>query len=360
MDTAQLESNANAENSIESDDLDSNANAENSIESDDLDSNAHAENSIESDDLDSHGNAENNIEFDQLCHLYKIGINISRDYDRFPFGIVARGNVLPELGLYLSAKQEGWSFVGELRIQFAHDDYSCPTRSKAIMNCSDTSIALITEWIGQCITIHKQCFEVQTVAATRDVLPKRLLDISSAARSGRLRLVTTVNMPQHTLYVTLSHCWGGKCATTLRLDNVATFEDGVEVSILPKTFQDAIVITIKLGVQYLWIDALCIVQDSPDDTEWRHEALIMGDVYANSYLTLAATTSENSNGGLLHKRSPLSVWPCRVGARWTCFEPGRLVVSVDKMTRERDKKPLEDRAWAFQEWLLSKRVSLFA
>ncbi|KAL8680789.1 MAG: hypothetical protein Q9224_006914 [Gallowayella concinna] len=86
----------------------------------------------------------------------------------------------------------------------------------------------------------------------------------------------------------------------------------------------------------------------------------MGDVYANSYVTLAATTSENSNGGLLRRRSPLSIWPCRVEAKWTCFEPGRLVVSVGRWTRERDMKPLEDRAWAYQEWLLSKRLIHFS
>ena len=54
---------------------------------------------------------------------------------------------------------------------------------------------------------------------------------------------------------------------------------------MPKTFQDAIVVTTKLSVSYLWIDALCIVQDSVDSLEWRQEASIMGDIYANSYFT---------------------------------------------------------------------------
>ncbi|KAL9106680.1 MAG: hypothetical protein Q9227_008332 [Pyrenula ochraceoflavens] len=86
----------------------------------------------------------------------------------------------------------------------------------------------------------------------------------------------------------------------------------------------------------------------------------MGDIYANSYLTLAATTSPNSIGGLLHRRSPLSVWPCKVHATWKCFESGKLAISVGEWARERDMKPLEDRAWAFQEWLLSKRLVHFA
>ncbi|KAL8681671.1 MAG: hypothetical protein Q9224_006835, partial [Gallowayella concinna] len=291
----------------------------------------------------------------------QIGINVSFREGRFFLSIAAQGSVLSDNWFSDPvARQEGWSVIGQLRMTFKEDDDTNATRSKAVLNCSDTSIAQITEWIGQCINSHEKCFEVQTVAATRDVLPKRLLDVSSAATTGRLRLVSTATMHQHTLYVTLSHCWGGKCGTTLGVDNLGTFEDGVGVSILPQTFQDAVMITTKLSVQYLWIDALCIVQDSPDDTEWRHEASIMGDVYANSYVTLAATTSENSNGGLLRRRSPLSMWPCSVEAKWTCFEPGRLVVSVGRWTRERDMKPLEDRAWAFQEWLLSKRLVHFS
>ncbi|KAL8685044.1 MAG: hypothetical protein Q9218_008006 [Villophora microphyllina] len=275
--------------------------------------------------------------------------------------IAARGNVLTD-DFYRSAdeKQGGWFAIGELLIQFEEDDYTNATRSKAFCTCSDASIAQITEWMGQCITTHEKCLEIQTLAATRDVLPKRLLDLSSAAKCGRVRLVPTATMPQDTLYITLSHCWGGNCPTTLSVDNVRSFEDGVEMSILPRTFQDAIMITTKLSVQYLWIDALCIVQDSPDDTEWRHEASIMGDIYANSSATLAATTSENSNGGLLYRRNPLSIWPCRVVANWTCFKPGRVVVSVDQMTHGRNMKPLEDRAWAFQEWLLSKRLIHFS
>ncbi|KAI4191120.1 MAG: hypothetical protein L6R41_000341 [Letrouitia leprolyta] len=231
-------------------------------------------------------------------------------YDRF--NIAARGNVSPVDSLPSAAEeQEGWSVIGKLQIQFEEEDYSNTMRSKAILNCSDTTIAQITDWMSQCITSHEKCLEVQTVAATRDVLPKRLFDISTAARSGRLRLVSTAALAQHTLYVTLSHCWGGKCGTVLSMDNMRDFEEGVEVSMLPKTFQDAIMVTTKLSVQYLWIDALCIVQDSLDDTEWRHEASIMGDIYANSYVTLAATTSENSNGGLLHRRNPFRYGPAK-------------------------------------------------
>lgn len=290
----------------------------------------------------------------------QMGINIPGK-KAFALKIAARGSVLPVTSYQSAAeRREGWSVIGKLEILPEEVDYSNAARSKAILNCSETSIAHITDWMSQCIISHEKCLEIQTVAATRDVLPKRLLDISSTAETGRLRLVSTTTLDQHTLYVTLSHCWGGKCGTVLGTDNVGVWEGGVDVSILPRTFQDAVMITTKLSVRYLWIDALCIIQDSPDDTEWRHEASIMGDIYANSYVTLAATTSENSEGGLLHRRNPLSIWPCRIAAKWKCFKLRNLVVSVGKWARERDMKPLEDRAWAFQEWLLAKRLIHFS
>jgi hypothetical protein len=102
-----------------------------------------------------------------------------------------------------------------------------------------------------------------------------------------------------------------------------------------------------------------IIQDSPDGSDWKEEATRMGDVYANSYITLAATASPDSEGGLLHTRSPLSVWPCRTRATWTCFPAGELVISVPDWATESDLQPLASRAWVFQEWLLSKRLLHF-
>ncbi|PMD19341.1 heterokaryon incompatibility, partial [Hyaloscypha hepaticicola] len=64
---------------------------------------------------------------------------------------------------------------------------------------------------------------------------------------------------------------------------------------LPKTFQDAVLITRDLGVRYLWIDSLCIIQDSDED--WEQEAARMSEVYANGYVMLAAHGSENCHGG---------------------------------------------------------------
>jgi hypothetical protein len=78
----------------------------------------------------------------------------------------------------------------------------------------------------------------------------------------------------------------------------ATYPDlttAIALSYLPKTFRDAITLTRKLRIRYLWIDCLCIVQDDPQD--WEKEASQMSDVYSNSYLTISAADSNDSNAG---------------------------------------------------------------
>ena len=208
--------------------------------------------------------------------------------------------------------------------------------------------------MGECLTSHTKCFDMQTVAATRDILPRRLLDLAPALHADFIRLESSEPLPLHTVYVTLSHCWGGRCKTTLTASSLATFQAGIELSALPKTFRDAVLLTRKLGIRYLWIDALCIIQDS--NQEWIHEASLMGDIYANSSLTISATNSPDSEGGLYHIRSPLLVWPCRITATWDCFPFNELVLYVRSWAGERAMGPLKNRGWAFQEWLLSKRI----
>ena len=258
------------------------------------------------------------------------------------------------------SRRDGWVVIGELTIQFAGESYTNKARSTAVSNCSNDTIVRITYWLGKCTVSHPKCFEIQTVALTQDVLPTRLLDLGFVKQQGSVRLIMSRSLPQDTVYATLSHCWGGGCEKTLTVDSLEEFEKGLLVDSIPKTFRDAVFVTTELGIKYLWIDALCIVQDSVDDLEWRQEASIMGDVYANSYVTLAATTSSNPRGGLVHQRNPLSVWPCRLTATWRCFVPGELIVSSGALSRDSDMIPLCNRAWAFQEWLLSKRLIHFS
>ena len=253
-----------------------------------------------------------------------------------------------------STDQQSWSRVAELNINPKYLDYTYEERSTSDLNCSKATLMQVAKWMGECLNSHTKCFDIQTVAATRDILPLRLLDLAPALHADFIRLESSEPLPSHTIYVTLSHCWGGHCKTTLTRSSLATFQAGISISTLPKTFQDAVLLTGDLGIRYLWIDALCIIQDS--NQEWSHEASLMGDIYANSSFTISATNSPDSEGGLFYSRSPLSVWPCRITPTWDCLPVDGLVVSIPDWVGDTAMEPLSNRGWAFQEWLLSKRT----
>jgi Heterokaryon incompatibility protein (HET) len=92
--------------------------------------------------------------------------------------------------------------------------------------------------------------------------------------------------------------------------NQQQFAQGIEFETLPKTFQHAVIATARLGFHHLWIDSLCIIQDSPAD--WETESAIMGDIYRGSECTIAASGAEDCHGALFAERNPLLTAPCRV------------------------------------------------
>ncbi len=74
----------------------------------------------------------------------------------------------------------------------------------------------------------------------------------------------------------------------------------IHFEVLPKSFQHAIMVTSDLGYKYLWIDALCIIQDSPED--WLKEGIQMALIYKNAMCNISATASKDSHGGLFRSR----------------------------------------------------------
>jgi hypothetical protein len=124
---------------------------------------------------------------------------------------------------------------------------------------------------------------------------------------------------------------------------------GIDMFLLPPTYQDAIKVTRRLGLQFIWIDSLCIVQDSVED--WGHESGRMVDIYKNCFLNISALSAANSTEGFLlprprqstvHLENDLYLRPAT--------QPWREVFQ---------KSPLSQRSWVLQERLLSTRVLHF-
>ena len=135
-------------------------------------------------------------------------------------------------------------------------------------------------------------------------------------------------------------------------------KNNIDVSTLPLTFQEAIAVARRLGFCYIWIDSLCIVQDSAED--WRSEASTMGDVYSHGYCNIAATKSHNGAGGLFSKRDPSQVILNIVNSGWEDRPNETYDILEEKFWESRvSTAPLNRRAWVIQERFLAPRVLHF-
>lgn len=176
--------------------------------------------------------------------------------------------------------------------------------------------------------------------------------------SSQIRLVYSCELKPPVCYTALSHCWGRLHIKTLLESNMSELQQGVELRELPRTFQDAVGIVRTLGMRYLWIDSLCIVQDSKDD--WVREAARMGDVYRQAELTIAAAAGEDGNAGLFSPRE--RDWEACLFESRATGESGWVGIVPSDWDREWEKASgshLQTRAWTFQERVLSTRVLHF-
>jgi hypothetical protein len=139
------------------------------------------------------------------------------------------------------------------------------------------------------------------------------------------------------------------------------FRNGLPISELPQTFKDAIKVAHFLGVRYLWIDAVCIFQDSPQD--WEYESKMMSAVYSNAYCVIAASASTEPNDSLFRKRNLEDILPGRVEINTIQGDiPIRgsfLLMEHKSWQREFQASVLQSRGWCSQERILAPRVLHF-
>ncbi|RTE68882.1 hypothetical protein BHE90_016739 [Fusarium euwallaceae] len=229
-------------------------------------------------------------------------------------------------------------------------------RSVAAESNSSECFNLIRHWISECAQ-HPAC----TPPSDTPRPPTRLLDL----RVGDKDLVKLYEThgAETDLYIALSHCWGPHGLPAAAKTTIATKYDrmqGIRIENLPKSFRDAIAICHELGIRYLWIDSLCIIQQDKDD--WEKECSRMRDVYRNSYLTISVARSGDSSEGCFSTR-PSKHMSTKVGS---INHQGQI---YDVMARESINHyqiaasdsfdsdfPLFSRAWTFQERLLPRRV----
>ncbi|RTE75608.1 hypothetical protein BHE90_009959 [Fusarium euwallaceae] len=161
-------------------------------------------------------------------------------------------------------------------------------------------------------------------------------------------------------YAALSYCWGGPQPLTATKSNLQTLISGVEVDKLPQALQDAVHVTRRLGIRYLWIDALCIIQDSPEDK--LSEIGKMGTIYRNAVVTIASAYARKASDGFLKVSMDCKLENSCVIPVHLPENPrvGRVTLATRRPQYELYPDALRTRGWAFQEAVLSRRILIFS
>ena len=213
-----------------------------------------------------------------------------------------------------------------------------------------TTLQRLGQWLSDCSSQHVDSC-MRSVGNPQEN-PTRLLDLGSVPTDEPKIVSLTSECLQK--YFALSYCWGHSATRYVTTEKVlAQNMLSVPISRLPRVFQDAIFVTRALGGRYLWIDALCIIQDSRQD--WETESVKMASVYHNAFCTIAATMSYDADQSFFGPRDAFlyPVEECEL-ASYVFHQP---IINVPTAV---NLAPMNQRAWCYQERVLSRRTVHFS
>jgi hypothetical protein len=214
-------------------------------------------------------------------------------------------------------------------------------------------------WLNICLQTHDLC------TCTTDLytpLPTRVIDLGPSNESRAPYIYRSRG--EHSRYVTLSHRWAGNSVVKTTKENLWLHERRLPLQDLSSTFREAIEVCRELCVRYLWIDSLCIIQNSKED--WEKESSKMGDYYWNSLFTIAADNATEEHQGCFRWRDPCSIQPGYVAFTFPqdidrALGAARVTARIQEKEDWRHKpySILDTRSWVLQERILSPRTLFF-
>jgi hypothetical protein len=225
----------------------------------------------------------------------------------------------------------------------------------------------IRSWLRNC-GLHACCLPQQEAS-----LPKRLVYVGSP--NNHIKLVESLSCGSVGKYAALSYCWGGSVAYFLTSTNIEQFKVALDTQALPRTIQDAILVARSIPVDYVWVDSLCILQDSIEDKDI--EIAKMQSIYRHAHVTIVAANADNASQGFLRTLPDPTALNCGDHVS-TCDIPAHVSSTVPFRIAQDDfgsiflqchyclmisisarVQPINQRAWTLQEQVLSQRLLIY-
>ncbi|KPM36558.1 hypothetical protein AK830_g10019 [Neonectria ditissima] len=222
---------------------------------------------------------------------------------------------------------------------------------------SPSFFGILRYWLEDCDK-HAACsLEASRPGPAR--MPTRLIDVGKKSSNQVLVCSTRLwGKPPGDIvkYVALSHPWGDVKRhdhfSSTRKNIHGRIKNGIALDELPATFKDAVKVTRELGIRYLWIDSICIVQG--DDGDFKEEAKHMETVFSSAYCVIAASRATGTSAGFLNKR------PDRKFVEFeTSGNSFYVCEAIDDFQNDVVDGPLNKRGWVLQERALARRTIYF-
>lgn len=240
---------------------------------------------------------------------------------------------------------------------------------------------IIETWIKQCISTH-QCDKPLSKSLTDNygfsssisgstssplnAMPSRLLQLAiDGTESWDCKLV---DFQDGMVYAALTYSWGPSSDTLYKTtsETLTSRRTRIVFEELPNTLQHAVAIAVSLGLEYLWVDAICIIQDC--DADWDHESAIAGGIYSNAHITISADMGNSASYGCINLRNleedevvagatriPTVLEDGTAGSLYF-YNPSHVMSGQVSSPEALRTSPLSQRGWCFQERILSKRI----
>lgn len=226
-----------------------------------------------------------------------------------------------------------------------------------------THLGVLRLWLSDCDSNHQlSCKPMHRANGSGESstarLPTRLIEVGSEGVPTvflrETKKLTEISEKKPVKWIALSHKWGERHFSTTQ-SNLKSHKQGLDLDGLPPTFRDAVLVTRALGLKYLWIDSICIIQG--DDGDFETEAKSMEDVYSGAYCIIAASRATNHYSGFLQPRIKRNYVGLKREEK--NGNPFYLCENIDDFQSHVLDGDLNSRGWVLQEHALARRTIFF-